>query len=77
MKVLFILYICIGFLQQIYSQGSSDQPAPQSALTVECIGLTELLTATTIACNKKDDKVLWKKIIDCHRPMTDGVFFGF
>jgi len=60
MKVWF--YLCVCTLLQMYS----------SVLSQDCITLFQFNTATNILCRlHRNNKELWQKVIDCHRPIDD------
>jgi len=35
------------------------------------MSLFQIDAATKILCRQRDNKILWQKVIDCHRPLTD------
>jgi len=37
----------------------------------ECINSEQLLNATVLLCMQRPNKALWKKIIDCHKPISN------
>ncbi|XP_037052522.1 uncharacterized protein LOC119086053 [Bradysia coprophila] len=61
-----VLYFIVGIwcVQQISAQDTS-------ALTAACISTQQLLAATAMACQQKNNTDLWQKIIDCHEPISD------
>lgn len=41
----------------------------------ECITSSQLIRATEILCqDQRNNKTLWDRVIECHRPMTDTLF---
>jgi len=36
-----------------------------------CMSLLQITAATKNLCQQRDNKILWQKVIDCHRPLTD------
>ncbi|KAG4065232.1 hypothetical protein HA402_012674 [Bradysia odoriphaga] len=61
-----VLYFIVGIwcVQQISAQDTS-------ALTAACISTPQLLGATAMACQQKNNTELWQKIIDCHVSISD------
>ncbi|KAG4079205.1 hypothetical protein HA402_015861 [Bradysia odoriphaga] len=58
------LYFIVGFLLVYQSHAgllSSEK----------CITLTQLLTGTAMACQDKNNTMLWQKIVDCHDQINE------
>lgn len=60
-------FLSLATLLQIYSNVCGD----------DCMSVSQIAAATRILCQQRDNKVLWQKVIDCHKPMSDKVKYSF